>query len=99
VTLDPDSVAEIKSSWDKFGEDIPLVILDSPYRSVVEPVVEYVDMTLAENPDLVITVVVPEAIPKYWWQKLLHSNVAIPLKLQLASRRNVVVTNVRYFLD
>ncbi len=99
VTLDPKKVGPMKEAWNQFGADIPLVILESPYRSLVEPVVEYVDLMLEQDPDLKVTVVVPQAVPKHWYQRLLHSNVAIPLNMALARRKNVAVTNVRYFLD
>lgn len=99
VTIDQKNVASVKDAWLKFGEDIPLVILESPFRSLVQPVTDYVDQTLAEDPDLFITVIVPEAIPKVFWHRLLHNNIATSLKAVLGSRRNVVITNVRYFLD
>lgn len=98
VTLDPQGVTSIKMDWNRFGADIPLVILDSPYRSLVEPVIEYIDQALAEDPNAMITVIVPQAVPKRWWHSILHNNAAVPLKLALASRKNVVITNVRYFL-
>lgn len=98
VTLDPKSVGHIKEDWNRFGADIPLVILDSPYRSFVDPITDYIDQTVAEDPSMMITVIVPQAVPKYWWQGLLHNNAAVPLKLALKSRKNVVITNVRYFL-
>jgi amino acid transporter len=98
VTLDPKSVGTVKADWDRFGADIPLVILDSPYRSLTEPIIEYIDQAIAEDPDGMITVIVPQAVPKRWYHGLLHNNVAVPLKFALASRKNVVITNVRYFL-
>lgn len=98
VTLDPANAEKIKAEWSKFGADMPLVILESPYRSLVEPVTEYIDQAVAEDPNSMITVIVPQAVPRKWWQGIMHSNVATLLKLALASRRNVVVTNVRYFL-
>lgn len=98
VTLDPSSVAKVKEDWNSFGADFPLVILDSPYRSLIEPVTDYIDQALEEDPDQMITVIVPQAVPKHWWQGLLHNNAAVALKLALASRKNVVITNVRYFL-
>jgi amino acid transporter len=99
VTLDPKSVGRIKEDWQSFGADIPLVILDSPYRSLVEPICEYVDETLADSPNLMVTVIVPQAVSRRLWTRLLHRNVAISLKIALASRKNVVVTDVRYFVD
>jgi amino acid transporter len=98
VTLDKESAEQIKKDWTSFGIDMPLVILESPYRSLVEPVIDYIDQTIAENPDAMITVIVPQAIPKYPWQAILHNNAAVPLKMALKARKNVVITNVRYFL-
>jgi amino acid transporter len=98
VTIDPSTVNSIKSDWNRFGAEIPLVILESPYRSLVQPVIDYIDEALAEDPNAFITVIVPQAVPKKWYHGILHNNAAVPLKLALASRKNVVITNVRYFL-
>jgi hypothetical protein len=99
VNIDPDASPLIRREWDQFSQGTPLVILESPYRSVIEPILEYVDAELAEHPDSMITVIVPEFVPRRWWLRLLHSNAAVLLKRALGARRNVVVTNVRYFLD
>lgn len=99
VMIDPKTAPKMKEDWAKFGADIPLVILESPYRSLVDPVVEYIDQTLQEDPNLMITVIVPQAVPKRWIQGLLHNNAAVPLKMALKARKNVVITNVRYFLS
>lgn len=88
----------IKEDWNRFGIDIPLVILESPYRSLLEPITDYIDETISEDPSCMITVIVPQAVPKHWYQGLLHNNAAVPLKWALRSRKNVVITNVRYFL-
>ncbi len=99
VTLDSKNTQQIKDDWNRFNVDIPLVILDSPFRSLNEPVFEYIDQTIEDDPGIMVTVIVPQAVPKYWWQGLLHNNAAVGLKLALASRKNVVITNVRYFLQ
>ncbi len=98
VTLDPASIQQVRDDWNKFGADIPLVILESPYRSLIEPLIEYIDQAIAEDPEGMITVIVPQAVPRRWFHGLLHNNVAVPLKFALAGRKNVVITNVRYFL-
>lgn len=98
VTLDYESAKRLKADWAHFGIDLPLVILDSPYRSLIEPLLDYIDHMMAEDPDLMVTVIVPQAVPKLWAQGLLHNNAAVGLKLALGTRRNVVITNVRYFL-
>ncbi|MFN3729614.1 MAG: APC family permease [Fimbriimonadaceae bacterium] len=99
VTLNPEQAKNIKDEWMAHEIEMPLVILESPYRSFIEPIIEYVDQTLEEEPDSFVTVIVPQAIPKHWYHSLLHNNVAVPLKLALGARKNVVVTNVRYFLQ
>lgn len=99
VTLNPEQAQNIKDEWMAHEIEMPLVILESPYRSFIEPIIEYVDQTLEEDPDSFVTVIVPQAIPKHWYHSLLHNNVAVPLKLALGARKNVVVTNVRYFLQ
>jgi amino acid transporter len=98
VVLSPEAASAIKEEWKQFGADIPLVILESHYRSLIEPITEYIDQMLAEDPNRIITVIVPQAVLKHWWQNLLHNNLALRLKIELASRKNVVITNVRYFV-
>lgn len=99
VALNEDTMMDMRREWEKYGQGIPMVVLDSPYRSLLQPVLEYIDEALSEQPDHVITVIVPEYVPARWWHAVLHENVALQLKLALASRRNVVVSNYRYFLD
>ncbi|MEW5882879.1 MAG: APC family permease [Armatimonadota bacterium] len=99
VVINPDNVDAVKREWDEYVGDLPLVILESPYRSLVEPIIEYIDAAIEEKPDRMLTVVVPQAVPKHWWQSILHNNSAEPIRRALAARRNVVITNVRYFLD
>jgi len=90
---------KLKEEWDKYAPDIPLVVLESPYRSLVEPLVEYIDEAVGEERDHMLTVIVPQAVPAKWYHAILHNNSAIPIKLALAGRKNVVVTNVKYFLN
>ena len=99
VALNEKAVPEILAEWEKIAPGIPLIVLASPYRSLIDPVLEYVDEIRAEKPDEVITVIVPEAIPTRWYHRFLQENLAFQLKFALGARRNVVVTNVRYFLE
>ncbi len=98
VAIDERRLSEIQESWAKFGANVPLVLLRSPYRSLIDPVLDYVDELLRENNEQVITVIVPEAVSTKWFHKLLQENVAQQLKNALGMRPNVVVTNVKYFL-
>ena len=99
VTLDKSGADHIKKDWLETGLDMPLVILESPFRSLIDPLTNYIDEMISQNPEHLITVIVPQAIPKYWWHGILHNNAAYGLKRALRSRRNVVITNIRYFLN
>jgi amino acid transporter len=99
VSINAKTVPEIKEEWDLFASGVPLIILDSPYRSLIDPILEYVDQMRAEFPDETVTVIVPEAVPSKWYHRFLQENLAFQLKFALGGRRNVVVTNVRYFLE
>ena len=99
ITINERALPDMQRFWNQYGEDVPLVVLPSPYRSLLQPVLDYVDKLRAEDPNVMISVVVPEAISTKWYHKLLHENVAQQLKQALARRRNVVVANVRYFLS
>ncbi|GMV35656.1 MAG: amino acid transporter [Fimbriimonadales bacterium] len=99
VSVNPAKTQELKRDWERYNFGIPLVILESQYRSLVDPIIEYVDETLKESPDRWVTVIVPEAVPAKWWHRALHNNAAVPIKLALSQRKRVVITNVRYHLE
>lgn len=99
IEIDPNETPLIRDRWETFGEGVPLVILESPYRSVVGPVLEYLEEAKKERPDHIVTVVIPEFVPKKWWHSTLHNQSALFLKLALLFRKDVVVTNVRYYLE
>lgn len=99
VTLDRRSVPQVKEDWARHVDDLPLVIIDSPYRSLLDPILTYVDEMIEQNPDRIITVIVPEAVVTKWYHRPLQENVAQQLKNALGKRRNVVVSNMRYFLQ
>jgi amino acid transporter len=89
----------LRDRWPKFGLDIPLVILESPFRTVVGPLLAYLDEAKKERPDYVITVVLPEFVLPKWWHQILHNQSSLMIKLALLTRRGIVVTNVRYFVE
>jgi amino acid transporter len=99
VTINEKALPQLMRQWEEHTSEVPLVVLPSPYRSLLQPVLDYVDELRAKDPNVEITVVVPEAVSTKWYHKLLHENVALQLKQALARRRNVVVANVRYFLQ
>jgi hypothetical protein len=98
VEVDAESRRRLEQRWTKWASGMPLVVLRSPYRSVVGPLLEYVDRLQQEAPDTLITIVLPEFLPGRWWQQLLHNQTALLIKGALLFRRGVVVTDVPYHL-
>jgi len=98
VNIDPLETDRLKSQWDQWGEGVPLVVLDSPYRSLMEPLLEYVDRLNISNPGDYVTVVLPEFVPARWWHHLFHNQNALLIKGALLFKPNTVVTSVPFHL-
>lgn len=99
IEIDPVETSLIRERWEKFGLGVPLVILESPYRSVIGPVLAYLEQVKKERPNYVVTVVLPEFVPRKWWHKLLHNQSGLFLKIALMMQRDIVFTNVRYYIE
>jgi amino acid transporter len=99
VELDPDKTRRLEEKWGKWGCGLPLVVLTSPYRSLLTPFIEYLDHQLALGENHVVTIIIPEFIPARWWQHLLHNQTALLIKGALLFRKNVVVCDVPYHLS
>jgi len=98
VELDPDKTRRLEEKWIKWGMGAPLVVLSSPYRSLLQPFLEYLDHLLALDDNHMVTIVIPEFVTAHWWQHLLHNQTAFLIKGTLLFRKNVVVTDVPYHL-
>lgn len=98
VAINDKALPEVRRMWEKYGEGIPLTVLSTPHRSLVQPVLDYIDEMLEEDPDQFVTVIVPEAVSRSFIHRLLQENVAQQMRTALAQRQNVMVTNARYFL-
>ena len=99
ICTDPERTPQLRERWEQWGHDVPLVILNSPYRSLLGPIMRYLDAVQHERRNHTVTVVVPEFVPTKKWHALLHGQSGFRLKLALLSRRDVVVANVRYYLQ
>jgi hypothetical protein len=99
VAMDEAQTAKLREKWAKWGGNTPLVVLDSPYRSLVRPLIRYLDEIDRRWDSDVITVVLPEFVPARWWHNLLHNQTALQIKGALLFRKNRVVTSVPYRLD
>jgi amino acid transporter len=99
VETDPERTHRLEERWTKWGMGVPLIVLNSPYRSVLGPLMEYIDQLQRQRGDNhIVTIVLPEFIPAKWWQQLLHNQTALLIKGQLLFRKNVVVTDVPHHL-
>jgi amino acid transporter len=98
VELDPERTQKLEEKWGKFGLGIPLVVLTSPYRSLLTPFLDYVNHLLALGENHVVTIVIPEFVPARWWQHLLHNQTALLIKGALLFRKGVVVVDVPFHL-
>jgi len=99
VEVNPERTARMRAKWQEWGMGVPLVVLESPYRALIDPVLQYIDQVEQERDDDLITVVIPEFVQPGIWEKILHNHSGLMLKFALLFKRNVVVTNVRYWVD
>lgn len=99
VDTDTAGTERVRDDWKKWGGGTKLEVLASPYRSLMEPLLEYIDQLQAENPRDYVTVILPEFVPAQWWQHLLHNQRALLIKGALLFRPRVVVTSVPFHLD
>ena len=98
VEIDPAATAVLKEQWPVWGAGVDLVVLESPYRSLLEPLLEYVEGVQRVDPDAYVTVVLPEFVPRHLWQHVLHNQHALLIKGALLFKPNVVVTSVPFHL-
>jgi len=99
VNLDDEATQKLREKWQEWGSGVNLVVVASPYRSLLRPLLNYVDRVKGSSHGEVITIVLPEFVPAKWWQNLLHNQNTLFLKGALLFKRGVVVTNVPYHLE
>ena len=98
VETDPARTARIEEKWSRWGLGVPLVVLTSPYRSLLRPLLDYIEQIQARGEDQIVTVVLPEFLPRKWWQHILHNQTALLIKGAMLFRKDVVVTDVPHHL-
>jgi amino acid transporter len=100
VDADPRSTEELRRQWETWGEGVPLVVLKSPYRSLLRPLLEYVDgVDAGAEGRGFVTVVLPEFVPARWWHHLLHNQRALFIKGALLFKPDTIVTSVPFHLE
>ncbi len=98
VAVDLDEARALQEEWDRRGIPIPLKVLDSPFREITRPVVDYVRDLRRQSPRDLVTVFLPEYVVGKWWEQLLHNQSALRLRTRLRFTNGVVVTSVPYLL-
>ncbi|MGX6750609.1 APC family permease [Streptomyces xantholiticus] len=98
ISVDPAETKALQKEWERHGINVPLKILDSPYREITRPVIEYVKGLRTENPRDVVSVVIPEYVVGHWYEHFLHNQSALRLKGRLLFTPGVMVTSVPYQL-
>ena len=98
VNVDPDETRTLTEEWDRRDLPVPLKVLDSPYREITRPIIDYVKGIRRSSPRDVVTVYIPEYIVGRWWEQLLHNQSALRLKGRLLFTPGVMVTSVPWQL-
>jgi hypothetical protein len=99
ISLDPAETQRVQEKWDVWGEGVRLVVLESPYRLLLEPLLQYIEeISVQRQPNEIITVVVPQFVPKKRWHNLLHTQTALFLRMALLFKPGIVITDVPYQL-
>jgi amino acid transporter len=98
IDVDPLGTDKLRHEWATWAPDTPLVVLSSPYRSLLEPLLEYIEQIAQEAPHAYVTVVLPEFVPAKWWHHIFHNQRALLIKGALLFKPNTVVTSVPFHL-
>jgi hypothetical protein len=98
VDVDHDATEKLKKTWGKWHNGLNLIIIPSPYRSVIGPLVNCIDEIQARTGQEMISVIIPEFITKRWYHQFLHNQMTLVLKTILRLKPGKVVTTIRYHL-
>ena len=99
VDVDPEATAALEAEWARRTIPVALKILDSPYREVTRPILDYVRGLRRSSPRDLVIVYIPEYVVGHWWEQLLHNQSALRLKGRLLFTPGVMVTNVPWQLE
>ncbi|MEH3033146.1 MAG: APC family permease [Aeromicrobium erythreum] len=99
VEREPGESEQLRREWEELEIQVPLKIVESPYREIVRPVMKYVKSRRKDNPRDIVTVYIPEYVVGRWWEQLLHNQTALRLKGRLLFVPGVMVTSVPYQLS
>jgi hypothetical protein len=93
------ALEKLRSDWPSYCEGVPLRVIRSPYRKIVEPILDEVDRMRRAEPEYILTVIIPEFVTSNWWENLLHNQTAFRIKGSLLLKPKVIVVSVPYHLN
>ena len=99
VQTDPEDTRRLTEEWIDRGVPVPLTTVDSPYRDITRPIIEYLREVRRHGPRDVVAVFVPEFVVDHWWEHLLHNQTALRIKTRLLFQSAVMVTSVPWRLE
>jgi amino acid transporter len=99
ITNDPHTAEQLREDWPSLGGRMELVVVESPYRALVGPLLRYMDALQTLHPNRPIVVVLADVVPRHWWENLLHNQTSLRLKLRLFGRKNTIVADVPFHLE
>lgn len=100
ICTDPVEAEQLHRKWESWGDGVRLVVLDSPYRLLLEPLLGYIEEIAAQRqPNEIITIIVPQFVARRWWHNLLHTQTAMLLRLMLLFKPGIVITDVPYQVE
>jgi hypothetical protein len=99
ITNDPATADLLREHWGSLAGPMELVVVESPYRALVGPLLRYMDAIQSLHPSRPIVVVLAEVVPRHWWENLLHNQTSLRLKLRLFGRKNTIVVDVPFHLE
>jgi hypothetical protein len=98
VDVDPEETKALQAEWDRRDIPVPLKALDSPYREITRPVVDYVKSIRSGNPRDLVVVYIPQYVVGHWWEQVLHNQSALRLRTRLLFTPGVMVSSVPWQL-
>ena len=98
INIDEETTQKLRQKWERIGGGVELVVLASPYRSLVGPLIRFLERRMIAHHDQMVTIVLPEFVPAKWWHHLLHNQSSLMLKGALLFKPDVIVTSVPYHL-
>lgn len=98
IAVDKEAAGKVRRRWEEQGFGVPLTVVESPYRSVIGPLIRFIESIERREPDHLITVVIPEFVVARWWHHILHNQTTLFLKGALLFHPGIIVVSVPYHL-